>query len=274
MAVSSVRSAALSEPIPELVPEWLATFRAGDRFSREAFFGSRVCYYPGSGLDGSAVKMFAKPGVCHCFVLVDYSVTREEIEASLDDPATSFRGYDAIVRVPVTRQELTPDGWSPVVPPPLEMRRMPIFPLAAPFALLTIFQRQPSFGPEHGAERFAVLFVAADGYAAYEALFGHGPDRTSPFALVLQDHGWGGNHPGASWGGGGHLECIANALGTRPQYLWCAANTRTWEGYERVPGVPGVQGGSGAHVRHLYVDVRQDQTEEARRGTDASMGGA
>jgi len=57
--------------MPEPMPCWLRDFSAGQAFNRDAFFASRVVYYPGSGADGHPVKLFGSTGRAHSFVYVD-----------------------------------------------------------------------------------------------------------------------------------------------------------------------------------------------------------
>ena len=65
---------------PEPLPEWL-TSQCPPRFDREAFFGSRTVYYPGSGDDGQPVKLCALSRASHCFIYVDQAVSRETADS-------------------------------------------------------------------------------------------------------------------------------------------------------------------------------------------------
>jgi len=78
--------------------------------------------------------------------------------------------------------------------------------------------------------------------AAYDALFCQAR-RRAPFAVVLQDHGYGGNW--TTFGGGGALEQLATRTGRLPQYILVAENTEAWSGYLPVDGT--VVGGGGMH---------------------------
>jgi len=232
----------------EPIPIWLERFRPGDPFPREEFFSSRVVYYPGAGNDGQPVKLFASTHSAHCFVYVDYHVRREEIEAELD--RTGFRGYHTLARIFVQERELTPYGWRPHIEPWEFARAEYILDVAPPFAFLEVLERNSDLDDSHGARRFAVLFMGADGFAAYDALFCQPHSVSPPFAVVLQDHGFGGNWE--DFGGGGLLERIAQRTNTFPEMLLVANNTVPWEGYERVEA-RGECGGMGHFVRHLYV---------------------
>lgn len=55
----------------EPVLAWLANFSSGSKSHRDAFFASRVVYYPGCGTDGQPVKLFGSTHSEHCFVYAD-----------------------------------------------------------------------------------------------------------------------------------------------------------------------------------------------------------
>jgi hypothetical protein len=95
-----------------------------------------------------------------------------------------------------------------------------------------------------------VIFLAADGFAAYEALFCQPPGSTPPFAVVVQDHGFGGNYD--RFGRGGHLERIARELNAYPRFLWSAESEGSWEGYSRVSGAGAAMGGMHGNARYLW----------------------
>lgn len=78
--------------------------------------------------------------------------------------------------------------------------------------------------------------------AAYDSLFCQ-VKATAPYAVVLQDHGWGGNW--TKFGKGGDLETLASSTVRLPQFLLVAANTDAWNGYSAIDGV--TIGGGGMH---------------------------
>ena len=69
---------------------------------------------------------------------------------------------------------------------------------------LEILQRESGLNDAHGPSRLAILFLGADAIATYDALFCQGDGTRSPYVVVLQDHGFGGNYD--SFGEGGTLE--------------------------------------------------------------------
>jgi hypothetical protein len=235
----------------EHMPPWLAGFTNGDAFRREQFFGSRLVYYPGSGTDGHPVKLFGSTHSAHCFVYADYGKPKFAVEAELEHPMHRFQGYHTLSRLPLAANDLTPGGWAPNFGG-LEADRC--FADVAPFAFVELLERDQDRDEGHGARRLAILFLGADGIAAYDALFcqQNGPSR--PFAILLQDHGFGGNY--GPFGRGGLLEGIARRCHAVPQWLLVAENTQPWEGFERVPEVDGDPGGMHNTLRFLYQQAQ------------------
>lgn len=255
---------ALSEPIPD----WLRNYQPGQPFSRQAFFQSRLVYYPGAGGDGHAVRLFGGSHCCHCFVYVDYGVSRAELVREIDDPQLGFRGYRSLARLEPSERDIVPEGWTPHVHRS-ELRSYPVrFASVTPYALLEILQREKGYDDTHGPERLAVLFLGADGIASYDALFCQSSSTGPPFAMLLQDHGFGGNYD--RFGAGGALELIAQRTGVYPNYLLVAADTAVWQGYEPVVDVSADVGGCWANARRLYrwngVKARTHPDERSYRG--------
>lgn len=237
----------------EAMPAWLKNFRPGDPFEWDAFLASRIVYYPGAGTDGQPVAVLGGSGAAHCFVYVDYGLTRPAVERQLDHPQHGFMGYTPIARVTVAEHQLTPAGWVRHFQPgdPTPNRH---FIRTEPYAFLEILQRRPGFGPDHGPDRLAIVFMGADGVAAYDALFCQG-GRPAPFAVVLQDHGYGGNY--TTFGAGGLLHTIAVRTSRFPEMLLVAtANTTPWPGYAEIQEA--VAGGGGMHQVNRALFLRND----------------
>jgi len=234
----------------EPIPQWLDEFENGEMFDRGLFFGSRVVYYPGSGTDGQPVKLFGSSHSAHCFVYADYGIAQSALEAELARPTRHFRGYHTLARIQLNESDLVHRGWEPHVDPndeaPDRYRHCHII----PFGFLEVLERDHSLDDNHGARRLAILFLGSDGIAAYDALFCQQGDTSPPFAVVLQDHGFGGNHD--KFGQGGLLERIANRCNVIPQCLLVAEGTMPWDGFVRAPDVDADAGGMHATLRFLY----------------------
>jgi len=234
----------------EDIPAWLDQFRDGDNFQRQKFFGTRIVFYPGSGTDGHPVKMFGSTHSAHCFVYADYGVTQTTLESELWHPTHRFRGYHTLARLHLSEHDLVPNGWTPHVDPG-DMRPDPYgFVTTTPFGFLEVLERDQGFDDAHGARRLAILFLGADGIATYDALFCQGHPTLDPFAVVLQDHGFGGNYD--RYGRGGLLDRIARRCGVFPRWLLVAQNTKIWDGFVQIATVEGDPGGMHATLRFLY----------------------
>ncbi len=229
----------LKENYREPLPGWLRKFNQRSVFNADDFFGSRVVYYPGSGDDGHAVKVFGSSHSAHCFVYADFAVSRATIERDLSSPDRKFSGYDMVARIALRPTDLTPmrgkshiiatekQQWDAHFKNFLSMQ-------VESFAFLEVLKRHENLGEDHGAERLAILFIGADGHAAYDALFCQ-DGRKAAFAILLQDHSWGGNY--SSFGEGGILQSIATRAERLPDILLVAMNTTPWPGYRDLEGL-------------------------------------
>lgn len=232
----------------ENLPKWLHDWSPSAKTSMVDFFTSRVVFYPGSGTDGQPVQFFGSRHAAHCFVYADYGITRDHVLQELGETGHPFAGYMSAGRWELREHDLTPNGWVPSIKP----EAAPQGPLAPvrPYAFVEILERRPDFNDVHGPQRLAILILCADGVAAYDSLFCQAK-ATAPFAVVLQDHGWGGNW--TKFGQGGSLEQLASRTERLPKFLLVAANTEAWAGYSAIDGA--VAGGGGMHgfERQLWL---------------------
>jgi hypothetical protein len=237
----------------EPLPQWLRDISAADPFPRQQFVATPMLFYPGSGADGSPIAFFNQRHALHCAVYADYGISLSALKALLDDPLSGFRGYEMIVQQELQERDLVPTGWQPHV----DMRarfdasRRLQGALEQPFGYFVVFQRQEGFGPEHGAERFALLFLGADGIATYDALWCQAERPDPPEIVVIQDHGFGGNYD--HFGHGGLLHKIASEAGALPQHLFVADNSEPWDGYVVNDPEISSRGGMHGHLRVLWT---------------------
>ena len=82
----------------EEVPTWLSDYLQGKQFSFKDIMSSRVGYYPGSGYDGTLIKVGNMSHSVHSFLYVDYLVKRKELEDHIAQK-NSIRGYHPIGEV-------------------------------------------------------------------------------------------------------------------------------------------------------------------------------
>lgn len=235
-------------------PEWLKNFDSQySVFNSKIFLKSRVVFYPGASYDGHAIKLFSSTHSAHCFVYCDYLTTKEEIEKVLDGDDRGYQspilGYHSIARLSLIERELSPNRWEPHVQPDNPWAR----PRITPYAFLEIFERNSDLKHEFGAERLAILFLGADAYASYDALFCQNNGNRPPFSIFLQDHGFGGNYD--RFGNDGLMHQIAKKAQVFPELLIVAKNTRSWNGFEKVEDVEGENGGMHSHLREIYKKI-------------------
>lgn len=245
--------------VAEQTPEWLRSIRAGDPFDRSAFFGSRVVVYPGSGNDGHAVRTFGKAAAAHCFLHIDYAVPEAVIRRKLAHPVQGFRGYRATILLNVTERELSPSGWVPHLRQDRLDRLVPLLPAVTPYALLAVLDRLDGFDEDHGPATLAVLFLAGDGHASFDALFCQKDSLRAPFAMLLEDHGFGGDY--SRWGAGGITNEIAVNRGVLADLLLVGRTTKVWGGYEFVSGVEADPGGMWRKPRRLNKRTSSSQQQ-------------
>ena len=226
------------------MPQWLAEYDGSVDLT--AIKNTRCVYYPGAGFDGQPIHTFNAAHTAHLYTYVDYGVSKQEVESKL----TSFKGYKVIGKHDIALEKLAP-AWRPHIRMTKELveesRR---WAKVSPYCFMAVFERKEEFTSDHGAERFAVIFIGGDGIATYDALFAN-KNMVKPLAVVLQDHGFGGNYA-LSFGRGSIMEEIAKNSGVYPELLLVGTNcTEAWDGYPPANS-PGVLGGMYHEPRQLF----------------------
>ena len=149
-------------------------------------------YYPSAGFDGDPVRYLA--GNVVSFVFVDYGKSEEELTAELADPANGFRGYEVIASRRLRESELAPRGWAPsLLPTADEDPFRHHHKIKKPFCSWSILQRRQEAPITHGPQRFSLLYLCADGVAAFQALYIANNAAPRIVAVIQPGHGFGGN---------------------------------------------------------------------------------
>ena len=174
------------------MPKWLTHIDTENQSSTFPLKGilRDSLYYPSSGLDGDPVKYLS--GNIHSFVYVDYGIGSDELDTELNNPG--FNGYHKILSRSITEKELTPNGWQPS--PPSRHDGNPgryLNDMKKPFATWSVFQRNDGLDSNHGAERFSLLYLCADGVAALQALYLSNNCSPQCIAVIQPGHAMGGN---------------------------------------------------------------------------------
>ncbi len=174
-------------------PDWL---RVGPATIQDAEFPldgilRDSLYYPSSGFDGDPVRYLA--GNVLSFVYVDYGNSRNELDDVLK--SSGFKGYDVIAKRDVRERELAPRGWTPSFPsredgdPSRYLDWM-----KTPFCSWVVLQRAKEMPASHGPHRFSLLYLAADGVAAYQALYVANGKYPAFLAIIQPGHVFGMNY--------------------------------------------------------------------------------
>jgi hypothetical protein len=168
-------------------------------------------YYPACAVDGSLVGLLG--GYFRSFVYVDYAYPREYVRAEMfrhcaqdrpgqNPPSQGFRGYQVFAWRDLSQDDLAPGGWQPSVAPPPALMAMPGHAIhgeayrdamAHPFAFWVVYQRLDGYDETHGPERFSLVYLRAEGAAAYDALYHGRGIAPACVALVNPGAGFGGN---------------------------------------------------------------------------------
>jgi hypothetical protein len=240
----------------EEMPMWLMDYGKEKKLSFSDIMSGRVGYYPGSGYDGTLIKVGNMSHAIHSFLYVDYGISKKNLICHLEQP-NSIRGYHSVGRLEWDEKDILPQGQYP-----LNVNKKPLFnsnpnwfvdPNEKPYCFSEIMERDEDRNESWGAKRFAVTFLFADGIASYYQLFCK-EYKEAPWIFLLQDHGWGGNYD--RFGKHGILDAIIRKNKVRPPFVLCASNTSIWDGYELISHLPPVFGGMHDHERRLYRNVR------------------
>jgi hypothetical protein len=216
-----------------------------DQFRRtvDQFLNERVAFYPGAGTDGQLFSLFGKSRSVHCFVHADYNAggdasTDTALADLQGDGRNRVRGYDPVVH------RIVPPGWWQFEQPPecdwgSKLNE----------SLFVILKRQDGLPEDHGSKYLGFLHVSIDAYWLYWNLWGQ--RKLAPYAVLLQDHGFGGNHEGCCFGGKDSRLCRMAKQAGLPKFLLVGDNTAPWPDYKVVSGWSD-EAGESPHRRCLY----------------------
>jgi hypothetical protein len=122
-------------------------------------------FYPSCGFDDDPIRHFR--GNIFSFVYCDYGHRLDEFMRAL-----WFGGYNLLASRLVNENELPMRSWRPV-----DLSRTDGDPLRhrdhikTPFCVWAVFERRPDRPITFGPDRFSLLFLCADGVAAFQALY-------------------------------------------------------------------------------------------------------
>ncbi len=190
---------------------WIHDIGPGRPFPLATFLQQRVLYYPGGGNDFDPLRLFYKRAGTRCFVYADY-MKEQEIA---DVPDFQLRAQGEIMP-----QDLGVHDWEAFWPEPPESRSF-----AAPADASGLWR---VLDPHTGSNKpIVLLYLKTEAIHTYYVLWAR--HNAAPDAIVLQDHGFGGNWD--KFGAGGLLYQYATEHGL-PRLLYVARNTYPWPGFE------------------------------------------
>ena len=178
--------------------DWLLALTKQDVLARE-FDAKKVLdgclFYPASGIDGSPIRHWGI-GV-DSFVYVDMTVTKADFNRVIAGGA--FKGYDLYASRELPPQELMTRNWRMRAPSSIdkaeyvERMQRAMNDKTGPFATWSVFERKDEFSDSHGPKRFSLLYMRAEGVAAYDGLFAGHLVLPKVVALIRPGTGFGGN---------------------------------------------------------------------------------
>lgn len=179
--------------LPEIsAPRWLTKLSSismtSEPFPLHELLNDSL-YYPSSHFDGDPVRYLA--GNILSFIYVDYGHTYDAFVKAL---VTGFRGYDLVASRSVTERELTPKGWHPTQPTKSDgdSARYRDW-IKKPFCSWSVFQRREAYQDSHGPFRFSLLYLCADGVAAFQALYVANAAVPKAVAIIQPGAAFGNN---------------------------------------------------------------------------------
>ena len=201
--------------IPEIpqqpVPPWLANAEI-QRLPLHHLLKNSV-YYPACGLDGDPIKYLG--GNFHSFVYVDYGVGHDQVIEKIN----SFNGYQVFDSNFFDTDDLLYDELDLQLEYAGRFQRRRKLETVPPFAFWSIHDRLEGFGPEHGPDRFSLLYLSGDGVRVFEALYHRYQYAPAVVAIIQPGHGFGNNWTNFEDESGPLGQAVMNNPNGIPQYL-------------------------------------------------------
>lgn len=198
-------------------------------------------FYPSCDIDGELIRYcnmhFDQLGICS-FVYADYAAGRERLIENID----TFRGYHLLATrelgpadVGADKNLQRPEGigiddygryqdhWQP-------------------FGQWAVYERDGDYGPDHGPIRFSLLYLGAEGVAAYSGLYLNNRITPKGLAIIQPGHGFGLNWTDFTAPDGPLTRTITMGK-SMPEYIFFGGlsfhgyNELPWPGYNQIDRV-------------------------------------
>lgn len=146
-------------------------------------------YYPSCGFDGGVIKdcnTHARALKISSFIYCDYATGKDAFMSEQN----TFNGYHIFADRPVAQDELTPNGWQPIIPPGFTLRDYARYrDMWKPFAHWTVYERDDDRSDIHGPLRFSLLYIGGEAVATFQALYWS--NKLAPLGLAIIQPGTG-----------------------------------------------------------------------------------
>ena len=197
-------------------------------------------FYPACDIDGELIRYcnmhFSHLGICS-FVYVDYHTGEERLLENLN----GFLGYHLFAHrvlhpadIGADKQMKMPDYINPE-----EYNRYQTD--WKPFAHWAVLERDGEYGEEHGPKRFSLLFLGAEGVAAYAGLYLANKITPKGIAIIQPGHAFGFNWTNFfDWNA--PLARTVRSGKSMPEYMFYGGYTYgynhcPWQGYSQIDRV-------------------------------------
>ena len=238
-----------NEKNPCPLPCWLENWSKSSSFDVDAFLSSDVVFYPGGGRDGQPIRLFNEGCNVSCFLYADSGQDLEVVDEEFSE--RPLKGYILINAGEVLFDQVFKESIGQTVIF-RGLRGECVYDAKDKIGRLYIFQHDGSEVSEKCSPFLAMLYLNVDAFYVFENLFSK---ENTPLAILLADHGFGGNWD--KFGRGGKLEKISTMKEIIPKWLLVAKNTPPWRMYLKVPNVEGDTGGIHSDRRYLYANLER-----------------
>lgn len=160
-------------------------------------------YYPASGIDAKPIEVFANE--YNSFVNVDYSLDYDEVKNALESNFTTV-GYKLIGIKEISKEELSSKGISPIkydfnqheknrLADHLFVKELFDNASSAGFAIWAVYELDGTLNSKINgkAERFSILHIRGEGWAAFEGLYVENKINPQVIAIIRPGEGYGDN---------------------------------------------------------------------------------
>ena len=195
-------------------------------------------YYPACDIDGELIRYcnmhFNRLRICS-YVYADYAAGREQLMANLD----SFLGYHLIATRELNPADVGADKGFPM-PEGIDLEEYRRYQdMWQAFGQWAVYERDEDFDGNHGPARFSLLYLGAEGAAAYSGLYLNNNITPKGMAIIQPGHSFGFNWTNFT-DPNGPLTRTMRLGRSMPEfffyggYTYDGYNQLPWPGYEQI----------------------------------------